>query len=106
MSDKEVSHFTYQVDLTGLRGYFDEVGQRTREGVESLKPHDLDDVPDPLYVRRVLIDEGILGPNAGWIVDTRIGKSKGWWLAHRISHQYQHLGEALTVGSLMGIRAS
>lgn len=47
MTDAEVAEFSARVDIAALRAYHAEVGRRTQEIVQGLRPEDLDVVPDP-----------------------------------------------------------
>ena len=106
MSDEEVSEFSTQVDVVALQHYYDAVGNSTREVVKSLKPDQLGAVPDEEHVRRVLIDEGVYSPTVqSWGVVQRLDRPIWWWLSSRISHQYLHYGECITVRSLMGVQS-
>jgi hypothetical protein len=106
MTDDEVGDFSAQIDLGALLAYWAAVGRRTVEVVESLCPEDLDTVPDTSQVRRVLYDEGVLGPNAAWVEEMYLGQTRGYFLAHLgLTHNYAHSGEAFLVRGLLGLRA-
>jgi hypothetical protein len=102
MSDDEVSDFSQAVDLEGLHGYLQAVCQRTVEVVQTLGPDDLDVVVDADLRRRVYHEEGV------WTeapVGTTTSRSKGRTLAHlALTHSQEHLGAAMVVAGLLGVR--
>jgi len=101
MADDEVSDLSARLDLAALRGYYTAVGRRTVEVVKSLRPQELDEIPD-LYRLRA---EGVFRENAMWAISEREGQTKGWWLGHLgIGHNQMHRGQALTIRRLQGIR--
>ena len=106
MNDEEVGAFTDRVHIPTLAGYYRAVGQKTREMVGSLRPEDLDEVPDPQNLRRALLAEGAIGEDlVSWIVGEREGNTKGWWLGLLgWGHNQTHRGEALTIRGMQGIR--
>ena len=104
MADDEVADFSARVDTEGLRAYRAAVGRRTLEVVGSLRPQDLDEVLDPIHVRRVA-EEGAFGANAGWVEEKWRGVTKGWCLAQLgLTHNFAHFGEAYVVRGLLGLR--
>lgn len=106
MNDQEVSEFSTQVDVAALQQYYHAVGNSTHEVVRSLETEQLGAVPNEKHVRRVLIDEGVYSPTVqSWGVSQRLNRPIWWWLSSRISHQYHHYGECITVRSLMGIQS-
>jgi uncharacterized damage-inducible protein DinB len=102
MADEEVSDFSARVDIAALRAYYETVGRRTVEVVKSLRPEDLDEVPNLQKLRA----EGVFRENAMWAISEREGKrTNGQWLGHLgIAHNQTHRGEALTIRGLLGIR--
>jgi uncharacterized damage-inducible protein DinB len=102
MSDDEVSDFSQSVDLEGLRGYQQAVGQRTVEVVQSLRPDELDVVVDADLRRQVYHEEGV------WTeapVGTTTGRTRGRTLAHlALTHSEQHMGAAMVIAGLQGVR--
>lgn len=105
MADDEVSDFSSRVNIAALRAYYKAVGDKTQKVVRTLRPEDLDEVPDPSQLRALLSAEGALGENAGWVNQLYDGQTKGWFLGHLgIGHNQMHRGEALTVRGLQGIR--
>ena len=107
MTDDEVAELSDTMDLVALRSYWDAVGRRTTEVVQSLRPADFDEPVADARVQRVFVDEGAFAPAASWVFESRMyhGKSKGFFLAHwALTHNYVHFGEAGVVRSLLGIR--
>ena len=105
MSDEEVNNFSDRVDIAGLGAYYRAVGERSRLIVSELDPEDLDTVVDITLMKGVLHDEGVMGDGAGWIEQSYQGKTKGWFFRNLgLTHNIFHLGEAVTVLGLLGIR--
>jgi hypothetical protein len=105
MTDEEVNNFSDRVDVPALGVYYRAVGQRSREIVSRLNPADLDTVVDPAIIRGALYDEGVMGAGAGWIEQSYQGKPKGWFFRNLgLVHNVFHLGEAVTVLGLQGVR--
>lgn len=106
MMDEEVGDFTTRVDNAALQEYYKAVGKTTQEVVRSLRPEDLDEVPDSAYLSRKLVADGTAKENIiDFLIWEREGNTKGWWLGHLgIGHNQLHRGEALTVRGLQGVR--
>jgi hypothetical protein len=104
MSLEECADFNTQVDLAGLRAYWDAVGQRTRRVAAVLDPEEFEVVVDPARFAHLLAS-GILGnERAGWVEQFFAGRTTAWWLAYVLWHHTEHLfGEALCVRSQAGI---
>ncbi len=105
MTTQEVTDFSNRVDIPSLWAYFDAVDRRTIEVAKMLRPQQLDEENDLTHLHRVLFDEGMLNPNINWKEPFPYqGHTKGVLLAHfGMTHRFHHLGEALTVRSLMDI---
>lgn len=104
MTDEEVSEFSARVDTAERRAYHAAVGRRTQEVVRGLRPEELDEVPDPAHIRQVLYEEGVLGPNAGWVAELYVGQPKGWFLGgHGLLHPRGHFSQALLVRKMQGL---
>jgi hypothetical protein len=106
MTDTEVTDLSERIDLTALRGYWEAVGQQTRDVVRSLRPEDLEEAVDDGRRRQILTGEGVLGPNARWVLDGGgPGSTKGIILRHlALTHVYLHYGEAMCIRGLLGLR--
>ena len=105
MSDDEVSGLSERVDLAALLDYRAAVGRRTVEVLSSLRADHLDEVPGRAHLRRV-VEEGALGPNAGWVEQLWDGRPKGWFLAQLgLAHNHLHFGEARVARGLLGYHA-
>ena len=103
MSDDEVSDFTATVDIDAIRAYRAAVGKRTREVVAALRPKQLEEPIDGLYVERAFA-EGAIGPNGEWLRRFIQGKTTEFILCHvGTRHNYMHIGEAMCVRSLLGV---
>lgn len=104
MDDDEVSDFSSRVDIATLREYRSAVGKRTRELVGALPTEQWEEICDLDAMDRAQ-ELGSIGPNAGWLTTVFGGKSKALILSHTgIGHNFWHLGEAMTVRSLAGLR--
>jgi hypothetical protein len=104
MTDDEVCDFSRRVDIAALRAYRAAVGRRTREVVGALTPDDWDELIDGDAMERAAAS-GAIGPNAGWLKVVFGGKTKALIISHvGASHNFWHLGEAMTVRSLAGQR--
>jgi hypothetical protein len=104
MTDDEVVEFSARVNTVALRAYSGAVGRRTQEIVRSLSAETWDDVPDPSHIHRVLVAEGVMGPNAGWVEPVYVGKTKGWLLFQMaLRHPSGHLGQATLIRKLQGL---
>jgi hypothetical protein len=104
MADDDVVDLSTRIDIEGLLAYRTAVSQRTLEVVHTLRPEDLDQTLSQAQLRRV-IDEGVLGPNAGWVEQNWDGRPKGWYLIHLgVNHNRGHFGEARIVRTLFGFR--
>lgn len=104
MSDDEVDEFAALVDVRAVRDYRAAVGRRTREVVSAMRPEDLDDVIDPAHLDQAFAD-GTIDARAGWLRGFVGGKTKAFLLGHGVpGHGYMHLGEAMCLRSLAGLR--
>jgi hypothetical protein len=102
MTDDEVAGFG--IDVSVLREYRAAVGKRTREVVSAMPVAEWEEILPDAATERMLAS-GAVGPNAGWVPALFGGKSKALILAHvGSSHNFWHLGEAMTVRSLSGQR--
>jgi hypothetical protein len=85
-----------------MHEYRSAVGKRTREVAQALAPEAWPDLIDESAMQRA-IDAGAIGPNAQWLVGVFGGKSNALILSHvGTSHNFWHLGEAVTMRSLLG----
>jgi hypothetical protein len=104
MTDDEVADFSERIDIATLRAYRAAVGRQTREVVGAMAPGDWDELIDEDAMERVA-EAGSIGPNAGWLKVVFGGKTKALIITHvGASHNFWHLGEAMTVRSLAGQR--
>jgi hypothetical protein len=104
MSDEEVAGFTATAGVAAVREYRAAVGRRTREVVAAMRPEELDEVVDPALIDKAFAD-GMIDPRAAWLRGFVGGKTKAWVLGHGThGHGYLHLGEAMCLRSLAGVR--
>lgn len=102
MSDDEVGDFTASIDLAAMRQYRAAVGRNTRELVAAMPDAEWSNVIDRDAMERAQA-AGSLGPNAGWMLGVFGGRTKALILSHAaVSHNFWHLGEAVTVRGLAG----
>jgi hypothetical protein len=61
-------------------------------------------IPNPSHIHRVLVEEGMMGPNAAWVEPRYVGKTKGWLLFQMaLRHPSGHLGQARLIRKLQGV---
>ncbi|MFW6195404.1 MAG: DinB family protein [Chloroflexota bacterium] len=105
MGDEEVRALSELVDVKALRAYYDAVGNRTVEILQSLTPEELDEVPDDARLQKVLVGEGVVGEIGEMNPPRYSGRPKGWLLNHfSVTHNHHHFGEAFAVRGLLGVR--
>jgi hypothetical protein len=104
MTDEEVAEFSARVNTVALREYSVAVGPRTQEIVRSLRAEALDEVQDASHIRKILVEEEVIGPNAVWIEQLYVGKTKGWLLGQlALRHPSGHLAQATLVRKMQGL---
>ena len=64
MTDEEVAEFSARVNTVALREYSVAVGPRTQEIVRSLRAEALDEVQDASHIRKILVEEEVIGPTS------------------------------------------
>ena len=103
MTAAEVDDLNARVDVPALWAYSTAVAARTRELVQHLQPARLDAAVDPVHLRRVLFDEGMLRPAHQWPDPPPYsGRTRGDLLFHfGVTHNFGHWYELLTVRSLL-----
>lgn len=109
MSDDEVGGFCDQVDIAGLRAYWDAVGQQTEVVASTLPPEVWDQPLDPVTLRRSFLDAGVFGEDAvrevKLLLPRYLTRPVGGTLSHgALAHPLLHVGEAATVRTLLGVR--
>ena len=105
MTSAEVDELSARIDTAALRAYWDAVYHRTKAVLLSLQADDLDAPIDPATLQRVIVEEGVLGPQAGWVADfwAKAQPNRGWMLAHlALTHHHGHFYEALVTRGLLG----
>jgi hypothetical protein len=104
MTDEEVAEFSARVNTVALREYSAAVGRRTQEVVRSLRPEALDEVQDASHIRKILVEEAVIGPNAAWVEQLYVGKTNGWLLGQlALRHPSGHLGQATLARKMQGL---
>ncbi len=94
MSDEEMGEFSATVDVVALRKYRAAVGQRTRQIVRELKPHDLKDKVMPERIQNIE-QKGAVSEDAGDIIDYWSKRNiAGLLLIPATRHNLVHLNEA------------
>jgi hypothetical protein len=104
MTDEEVAEFSARVNTVALREYSAAVGRRTQAVVRTLRAEVLDEVQDASHIRKILVDEGVVGPNAAWLEQLYVGKTNGWLLGQlALRHPSGHLGQATLARKMQGL---
>lgn len=101
MSRAEVEDFSRAVNVPAIRDYRNAVGSRTRGIAMSVRPDELNDVP-PAERLEEIRGQGVLIPEAEWVLKIWDGKPVGWFLAWLAAgHSYMHLGQGRWVKKLI-----
>jgi hypothetical protein len=104
MTSEEVSDLSQRIDIPALRAYHEAVRVRSLEVVATLAPTRLIHALDPADLRRILIDEGLLGPHATREPLPYLGLTREVLLFHfGVTHNYGHFYEVFTVCGLLGV---
>ena len=104
MSPDEVAELSLGASINGLKEYSNNVALKTEAVVKKLQQHELDEIPSPSHLKKVLYDEGTLKENDEWVAETYANKTKGWFLGHlALTHVKGHLGQILIVRKLQGL---
>lgn len=101
-SDAELRALSERVDLRALREYRAAVGHETRAWAADA---DFAALAQPVdVVRRMAAGEPDIGPRGAWLPKTLWEGRSGRWLLGWgvVGHGHLHLGEAMTVRSLVG----
>ena len=105
MTESEVTELTQRADVDAVRAYRSAVGTRTREVIRALRPDRWDEILTLEDTQRAAAVEAF-GPNDEWI--DGVGHTP--WQGHTrgdqlgssaIRHNAGHIGEAVTIGSLL-----
>ena len=103
MSQEEVTDLSNRINIPALQKYQHAVGEQSTQLFSDLTTMGLDQVIDPDYLHKILIDEGVLHQNALWVEDVYLGKKKMWFLVHLIlTHNFEHLGQIMLLRKLLG----
>ena len=102
MTSTEVRELSQRIDIDALLEYRLTVGQRTKEIVGRLDDRSLDEPVSPDNVDTLRALE-TFGAHAGWVGDYWQTRTKAWFLWLPTGHCYQHLGEGITIRSMIGV---
>jgi DinB family protein len=104
MVDGEVDELCAQIDLEGLRGYWDAVQAATLAIAETLRNENLDTVVAAERIHATATKEGAVAPVAPWLTEFWAkGRTRGWYLSQLpFLHVYGHYFEALVVKGQWG----
>jgi hypothetical protein len=104
MTSDEVTDLSGRIDLTALRAYWDALYRRTLAIVRDLPADALAEPIDRDYMRRMIAEEAVLGPRAGWVEAMWAARpNRGWFLAQlALAHHYGHLYEGNVTRGLLG----
>ena len=102
MTTSEVRELSQRIDIDALIEYRLRVGQRTETLVGTLDDRSMDEpvTPDSVDTLRAL---ETFGAHAGWVGDYWQTRTKAWFLWLPTGHCYQHLGEAITIRTMIGV---
>lgn len=104
MTSAEVDELSVRVDIAALCAYSGAVAERTHDLLQELRPALLDEVVEPVRLRRVLLDEGMLRPQYPWQDPLPYaGRTKGHLLLHfGLTHNFGHWHDISTVRGFLG----
>ena len=101
MTDQEVDKLSQHVNIASLLAYRAAVGKQTQAVVRDLQPELLDEKIDSHLLQRIW-DAGAYSPNAEWVPQRWLGKSKGFTLMHTVlAHTYFHIGQCEDIRGLL-----
>ena len=104
MTSAEVTELSSKINIDALRNYIAQVVERTQSGISNIKSDELDKIPDPSYLNKVLFDEGAIIKNNKRVAENYSGKTKGWFLGHLgLTHARGHLGQIIFLRKLLGL---
>jgi hypothetical protein len=109
MSDDEVAGFSEQMDIAGLRAYWDAVGRQTEVVASTLPPEVWDQPLDAAALRKSFLEDGVFGDDAVREVELLLPhyltRPVGGTLSHgALAHPLLHVGEASMIRALLGVR--
>ena len=104
MRPDEIAELSRGADIKSLKEYSRAVALRTQAVAMKMDQGELDEIPSPSYLKKVLYDENVLKENDSWIEDIYSNKTKGWFLGHlALTHGKGHLGQILNIRKLQGL---
>jgi len=102
MTPSEVRELSQQIDVDALLEYRVTVGRRTADLVAELDDRSLDE-PVAAHDIETLHALQTFGAHAGWVGEYWQTRPKAWFLWLPTGHCYQHLGEAITIRTMVGV---
>ena len=104
MNYEEVIELSNSIEINALKEYLTAVAINTQELIKNLDCNELNNYPDPKYVRDVLNNEGVINENSKWVEEHYINKTRGWFLGHLgLTHAKGHLSQILIIRKLQGL---
>lgn len=103
MTPDETKALSETIDLAALRRYQQAVHERTLEVLAMVEPGLLETHTKDAELRHILIEQGVAGPHAQWLLDVYQNWPRSKVLLHfGMSHPFQHVGEITVLGTLLG----
>lgn len=104
MSRDECTVLNESVDLTGVKAYWEAVGNAVREVARSVPSEQLRKPVESAPLYRMLDDGTLANERAKWVPPFLDGKTKGWFLSMAVWHTAEHLlGGVVCVRRVSGI---
>lgn len=104
MSFVEVMSVSNQIDISSLQNYIRAVAAKTQKVIRKLHLDELNQIPDPEYLRKVLFEEEALNKNSEWVAENYANRNKAWFLGHLgLTHPRGHLGQIILLRKLLGL---
>jgi len=106
MSDSEIADFSSEIDMAELRNYRIEVGRKTRDIINSLRPEKMKMKVEAEGIERILLEGGVTeAQESRWLLDFWSKKNiAGIILMPITRHQIVHLNDSLKLKSKLSDR--
>ena len=106
MSSNEVAKLSHTINIPALREYHQLVAQCTARVLENYPVVHFDQVVDDERLHKVLVEEGAVRcREVANVFNSYRDMTRGWILMHLgLTHTFQHIGEAMTIASLLGVQ--